>query len=138
MKRIFTSLMGLSLLAITTLSCNKDDDQYEMRQQAVTPQVINAKVPAGQAYVFNMGAGVTASIQKQALHFQVSEIATASNGGSIYKYIAGKGFTGVDEVTLQQTITSTMQGSGCHNNYMNGSSMTTAVKTIVIKLNVAN
>jgi hypothetical protein len=138
MKRIFTSLMGLFLLTITTLSCTKDDGQYEMRQEAVTPQVINAKVPAGQAYTFNMGAGVSASIQKQALHFQVSEIATAPNGGSVYKYVAGKGFSGVDEVTLQQTITSTMQGSSCHSNNMNGSSMATAVKTIVIKLNVAN
>jgi hypothetical protein len=138
MKSIFTSLVGISLLSLALLSCSKDGP-YEMRQQAqAAPQVINASVRVGQAYVLNMGDGSTASIVTQALHYQLSEITTAPNGGAVYKYISGKGFSGTDEVTLQQTLTSTMQGSGCHNNHMNGSSMATAVKTIVIRLNVAN
>jgi hypothetical protein len=137
MKRILNSLFGVSLLAITTLSCSKDV-QNETTQQTQSPQVIQANVPAGETYVLNLGAGSTASIKAQARHFEVSEIATAPNGTTVYKYAAAKAFTGADEVTLQQKTTSTsQQSSGC---FSGGSSShtTTSYKTIVIKLNVAN
>jgi hypothetical protein len=137
MKRIVTSLFGVSLLAFTTLSCSKDV-QNETAQQGQSPQVIQATVPAGETYVLNLGTGGSASIKAQARHFEVSEIATAPNGITVYKYAAAKAFTGADEVTLQQKTTSTsQQSSGC---FTGGSSShtTTSYKTIVVKLTVAN
>lgn len=136
MKRISTYLMGLSILALTTVSCSKEAHDETTRQQAVVPQVIKADVSVGQTYVLNMGAGTTASIVTQAQHYQLSEVATAPNGGSIYKYIAQKGFAGTDEVTLQQTVAAT-QGDGCHRNHSNGLA-STSLRTVVIKLNVGN
>lgn len=137
MKRIFTYLAGFSLFIITTLSCSKKDPE-EIRQQAAAPQVINASVSAGQTYVLNMGTESSVSIKTQALHHQLSEIAMVPDGSTVYKYAAAKGYAGADEVTLQQTITSTAQGGGCYNgNQTNGHTITT-VKTIAIKLNVAN
>ena len=138
MKSIFTYLGGFFLLSTILLSCSKDV-QNETRQQTAAPQIIKATVPAGQTYILNMGTGTTASIVTQALHYQLSEVATAPNGGAVYKYTAGKGYSGADEVTLQQTATYTSQSSGgCHNNHMNGSTTTTTFKTVVIKFDVAN
>jgi hypothetical protein len=140
MKRIFTYLAGFSLLSITTISCSKEGHDQTSQQrttsQNVAAQVINAKVPAEQTYVLNLGPESTASIKTQALHYQLSEIATASDGNTIYKYITAKGFSGTDEVTLQQTN----KDGGCNNsnhNHANGYAAT-SLKTIVIKLNVAN
>lgn len=131
--------MGLSILSLTTLSCKKEAHDETTRQQVVTPQIIKADVPGGQTYVLNMGAGTTASIVTQAQHYQLSEIATAANGGTVYKYIAQKGYAGLDEVTLQQTTSATMQSGGCHNNHMSGySNATASSNTIVIKFNVGN
>lgn len=136
MKRIATYVACFSLLAITTVSCTKEGHD-EMRQQVQTPQVMKATVPAGQTYVLNMGTGNTASIRTQALHYQYSDIATAPDGTTVYKYTAAKGFSGADEVTLQQTITSTSQGSGCSSSNTDRNT-TTTLKTIVIKFDVAN
>jgi hypothetical protein len=136
MKRIATSLVGVSLLAIMTFSCSKDV-QNETAQQSQSPQVIQAHIPVGETYVLNLGAGSSASIKAQARHFEVSEIATASNGITVYKYAAAKAFTGADEVTLQQKITSASQSGGC---FTGGSSShtTTSYKTIVVKFTVSN
>lgn len=139
MKQIFTSLLGVSLLATTLLSCSKDVQKETRQQAAVAPEVIKANVPAGQTYVLNLVTGNSASIQTQARHYQVSEMATASDGSTVYKYTGGKGYAGADEVTLQQTITSTVQnGGGCHNNHSSSYTTTTTLKTTVIKFTVAN
>src|SRR5438309_1448285 len=98
MKSSFTYLGGLFLLSTTLLSCSKDM-QDEFRQKAVAPQVIQANVPAGQTYILNMSPGTTASIQTQAQHYQLSQIATARDGGIVYQYTAQKGYAGADEVT---------------------------------------
>lgn len=138
MKRIVTYLACFSLLAITTSSCSKEEHN-EITQQAQVPQVINANVAAGQTYVLNMGAESTVSIKTQALHHQLSEISTALDGSTVYKYAPAKGYTGADEVTLQQTITSTSGGGGgCYNGNQTNGHTTTTVKTIAIKFNVAN
>ena len=137
MKRIFTYLTGFSLLAITTVSCTKESHNEMRPQAAAAPQVISAIVPAGQSYELNLGRGTTASIQTQALHYQFSQIVAAPDGSTVYKYTAGKGFAGADEVTLKQTITSTSVSNGCNRTYSN-SYTSTASKTIVIKFDVAN
>jgi hypothetical protein len=138
MKRIATYLMGFSLLAITTVSCSKEGHEETRQQAQAAPQVINATVPAGDTYVLNLGTGSSARIKVQALHHQFSEIATAPNGSTVYKYTAAKGFSGADEVTLQQTVTSIVQGGGgCYGNYSDNHT-TTTVKTIAIKFNIAN
>jgi hypothetical protein len=137
MKRIAISLFGVSLLAITTLSCSKDV-QNETAQQGQSSQVIQATVPAGETYVLNLGTGSSASIKAQARHFEVSEIATASNGITVYKYAAAKAFAGADEVTLQQQITSTSQQGGSCFSGGSSSHTTTSYKTIVVKFNVSN
>ena len=138
MKKMFTYFTGFSLLAIATLSCSKDQ-HHETRQQATTPQVITANVPAGQTYVLNLGVGSTASIQTQAQHSQLSTITKAADGNTVYKYTAAKGYAGADQVTLQQMITYTTQesGGGCSNHHENEST-TTSLKTIVVKMNVAD
>lgn len=137
MKQLFMYLAGFSLLAIATVSCSKEGND-EMRQQAAqAPEVMKATVPAGQTYVLDMGAGNTASIQAQARHYQFSEMATAPDGNVAYKYTPAKGYTGTDEVTLQQTITYTSQGGGwCGSR--GDEHTTTAIKTVVIKFDVAN
>lgn len=138
MKRTVTYLAGFLLLAITTISCSKEGHD-EVTQQAATPQVIQANVPAEQTYTLNMESGSTASIKTQALHHQLSEVATAPNGNTVYRYAAAKGYSGADEVTLQQTITSIAQsGSGCYNGNQTSERTITSFKTIVIKFNVAN
>ena len=138
MKSIFTYLAGFSLLSLTAISCSKES-HTQMRQPAQTPQVVNATVPAGETYVLNLGAGSTASIEKQAKHYQVSEITTAPNGTTDYKYTAAKGFAGADEVTLQQAVTyNTMTGVNCSRGNTDDYTTTTTYKTIVVKLNVAN
>ncbi len=139
MTRIVTYLAGFSFLAVTALSCTKEA-QHETRQQAQTPEVIKANVPAEQTYVLNMGAASTVKIEAQAQHYQLSEVATSADGNTVYTYTGAKGFSGADEVMLQQTITSsssTSQGNGCSNSQTNGYS-TTTIKTIVIKFEVAN
>lgn len=140
MKQIFTSLLGFSLLAITTLSCTKEShDQTSRQTEAVQAQVITSNLPAGQTYVLNLGTGTSASIKVQALHHQLSEIATAPDGSTVYKYIAAKGYAGADEVTLQQTLTATAQSGGCSNRHNDSNGYTTTtLKTTVVKLNVAN
>lgn len=142
MKQLFTYLVGFSLLAITTISCSKEEQNESRPQaQAVAPQqVVSASVSAGQTYFLSMSTGSTASIKTQALHYAVSEIATAPDGSSVYRYSAAKGFAGADEVTLQQTITSTSQGGGCSNGNSNHTTeqTTTTYKAITIKFNVAN
>ena len=137
MKRIVSSLLGVSLLATTTLSCSKDV-QKETAQQAQATQVIQANVPAGETYVLNLGTGSTATITAQARHSVISEIATAPNGITVYKYASAKAFAGADEVTLQQKITSTSQGGGGCFTGGSGSHTTTSYKTIIVKLAVAN
>lgn len=136
MKQIFTSLLGFSLLALTTASCTKESHDATSRQQE-TAQVIEANVPAGQTYVLNLGPGSTASIKMQSLHHQLSEIATASGGNTVYRYTAAKGYSGADAVTLQQTVTAKAHSGSCNRDYRD-ERMTTTVKTISIKLNVAN
>ena len=138
MKQLFTYLAGFSLLTFTTVSCTKDAHN-EMKQPTIAPQVLAAKVLPGETYVLNMGPGASASIVTQALHYEFSQISTASDGSAVYKYAPGKGYTGSDEVTLQQTITSiTSSGGGCHNGNHSEQYSTTATKTMVIKFNVAN
>lgn len=136
MKQISMYFFGVSLLSFALLSCSKEAHN-DFKQQAATPQVIEATVPAGQTYSLNLGTGTAATILSQAQHFQVSEIATARDGNVVYKYTAGKGYAGGDEVTLQQTIKYTSQGGGCSQNHSNGTT-TTTVQTTVIKFNVAN
>jgi hypothetical protein len=139
MKRIFTYLAGFSLLSITTISCTKDAQVESRQQKAVAPQFVNADVPAGQTYVLNLGMGSTVSIQKQALHYQLSEVSKAADGTSVYKYTAAKDYAGSDEVTLQQAVISAVQssGGGCSSNHYNSNGQTaTTFKTIAIKFNV--
>jgi hypothetical protein len=100
------------------------------------PQVICASVPAGQTYVLNLERGSTVTIKTQALHYQLSEVATAPDGNKFYKYAAAKGYAGTDQVMLQQTITSIAQDGGCYGN--NNGYTTTTLKTIAVKFNVAN
>lgn len=84
-----------------------------------------------------MGSESAASISRQALHYERSEILRSPDGSSSYQYVAAKGYTGTDEVTLQQTVRSSGSGGGCSGS--NGSEqMTTTYKTIVIKFDVSN
>jgi hypothetical protein len=82
-----------------------------------------------------MGRASSASIKTQARYHQLSEVATAQDGSTVYKYVAGKSYTGADEVTLLQTTTSITQSSSCSGSYTNRT--TTTLKTVVIKFNVA-
>lgn len=136
MKQIFTYPLAFALLALCMLSCRKEEHERTSRQME-TSQVVNATVVSGQTYVLNLGAGSKAAISRQASHYELSEIATASDGSANYKYVAAKDFTGSDEVTLQQTMTSTLPGGGCSSSHSDSHS-TTTVNSIVVKLNVAN
>lgn len=135
MKKIFTYLPGFFIFTLIIFSCRKESHN-EKRQQVEPTQVLNATVPSGQTYVLNVGAGSTVSIDKQASHYQRSEVAAASDGSTVYQYAASKGYAGADEVSLLQTTTSTSPGGGCSG----GSSeyTTTTIRTIVIKFDVAN
>src|SRR5689334_15425941 len=133
MKKIFTVLAGFSVLALSTVSCQKEEHERQI-SRVETPQNMTASVPSGQTYTLNLEPGSTANISKQASHFLISEIVTASDGSTVYKYLSAKGFTGIDEVTLQQTITSTSSaGGGCGNDNHEGFQTTTIYKTVVIK-----
>ena len=135
MKRIFTYLAGFSLLFVVSISCRKEghDEKMQIREQS---QLVNAVVPSGQTYVYSVIAGSSVSINKQASHYQVSETTPASDGSISYTYVPLKGYTGADEVTLTQTILSTVHGGSC-SGHGGGESVTT-VNTIVIKFDVAN
>lgn len=135
MKQIFTPLACLSVLLLAMPSCRKEA-QHENRQQFDPAQTVQANVSAGQTYVLSMGTGSTAIIKQQASHYELSQVATAEDGNAVYKYAAVKGYTGTDEVTLQQTTTSTSHGGGCSNNH--DSYATTSIKTVVVKFAVAN
>lgn len=137
MKHIFTRLAVLSFFAFAALSCRKEERQ-ENRRQVEPAQTVQATLTAGQTYVLNMTAGSTVSIDKQAMHYQLSEVATALDGITAYRYAATKDYTGPDEVTLQQMVTSTSTGSGGCSGSQAEEHTTTSIKTIVIKFNVAN
>lgn len=136
MKTIFTCLAGLSLLALTTLSCRKEGHD-EKRQTSNLTQTITATVPAGQTYSMTMETESIASISRQAAHYERSEILRTPSGSLVYQYAAAKGYTGSDEVTLQQTVTSTGSVGGCSGGHSSGQE-STMYKTIVIKFDVAN
>lgn len=137
MKQIFTCLTGFSLLLLTLISCRKEAQQGN-RQQIEPTQTIRANITAGQTYVLDLGTGSTAIIKAQASHYQLSQVATASEGNTVYKYAAVKGYAGTDEVTLQQTTISTSHASaGC--SVAHGDDYTTtSMKTFVVKFAVAN
>jgi hypothetical protein len=137
MKHTATYLIGVFLLALTTLSCSKEGHEETRQQASAAPQMVQANLSADQTYSFSLGTGSTASIKTQAQHYQISEIATAPNGNTVYRYIPLKSYAGADEVTLQQTITSTVQSGGCAPGHTN-SRTTTMLKTIVLKFNIAN
>lgn len=136
MKTIFTCLAGFTLLALTTLSCRKEGHD-EKRQFVDSPQTVTATVPAGQTYTMTMATESVATISRQASHYERSEILRSLDGSTVYQYVAAKGYTGADEVTLQQSITSATPGGGCSGSY-GSAQATTTYKTIVIKFDVAN
>lgn len=135
MKKFFTVLTGFSVLTLSTISCQKEGHDNRI-SRTETPQSIPATVASGQTYTLNLEAGSAANITKQASHYLISEVSTESDGNTVYKYSAAKGYAGADEVTLQQTTISTSPGGSCGNH--DGGQTTTTLKTVVIKFDVTN
>ena len=126
-----------SILLLASISCRKEA-QVENVQRVEASETFLATVPSGQSYTFDAIAGSSLTIEKQPLHYQRSEVSTLSDGRKVYRYAAAKGYTGLDEVTLlQSTTTSSFASGGCYN----GPSIehqVTSLKTIVIKFSIAN
>ena len=136
MQKTFIYPAALILLSVLIVSCKK-----EQLGNAVIPaqpnQYINASVASGETFTFVAGSTGTLSVDKQALHFQVSE-ALNENGSVYYNYKPAVGYIGADEVALMYLSDAAAPGisnsTGCpasHNN-----PVTNGMNTIVIKLNV--
>jgi hypothetical protein len=136
MQKTFVYPAALILLSVLIVSCKK-----EQLGNTVIPaqpnQYINASVASGETFTFVAGSTGTLSVNKQALHFQVSE-ALNENGSVYYNYKPAVGYIGADEVALLYVSNAATPGisnnNGCpvsHNN-----PVTTGMNTIVIKLSV--
>ena len=128
------------LIVFLFASCSKKDSVYSNAQTTSVEaiQVINATISPSHAYELSFSSP-DVLIHKQASHFSVSAIGVdAKNGMTVYQYVAEKGFTGTDEVTLKETksYVSYSEGGGCRNS--SGMQSATKISYTKIKFSVAN
>jgi hypothetical protein len=136
MKKLFTYTIVLCCLLLSVVSCRKQSPQPATEPE----QVINAIVAPGQTYTYTPPSSGTLSINRQATHFEMSEVGTENNNSSVvYQYAPAKGYKGPDEPPLKfgTTVSYSGGGGGCNwggnqNNY------STVTSTIIIKITVAD
>jgi hypothetical protein len=135
MKKLFTFTIVLCSLLLLAASCRKQSPQ-----PATAELVINATVAPGQTYTYTPPSSGTLSINRQAAHFEMSEVGTENNNSSIvYQYAPAKGYKGPDEVSLKfgTTVSYSGGGGGC-NRGGNQNSYSSVTSTIIIKITVAD
>jgi len=137
MKKSFVYTAAASLLFVLIISCKK-----EQLGRSVTPaqpnQSIETSIASGETFTFVAGSTGSLTINKQALHFQISE-ALNENGSVYYNYQPKAGYIGTDEVTLMYLSNATAAGistgsSGCPASH--DTPVSNAMSTVLIKLNV--
>lgn len=124
-------------------SCSKQSSSA-----AVTPtstNIIKVTIAPNESYQLPIesSGNTTASISKQASHFQVSRMEVDSKSElAVYKYKPTADYRGTDEVLLSKTVTSEVTGSGCSNNAnhnTDGNNTTTSSTSYTtIKINITN
>ena len=135
MKKIITASV---VLLVLHQSCTKSSqDDFSASGSARNDQVIKASVAPGQTFVLTLGYSGSASINRQASHYQISQTGIDDKDGSlIYKYIPAVDYLGIDEVSLTyKTEASPGSTNGCSNGGNNNTSKSTS---ITVKINVTN
>ncbi len=132
MKQIVSlSLMLFGLLLITQ-SCSKEIPDKMI--QTLPIETINATVSADNGYKLNIANLGEVKINRQALHFAVSQIGIdVKEGTPVYTYVPAAGFIGTDEVELFSAKSFRSTGGVCSGSHYDTYMTSTVIKFIVAK-----
>ena len=120
MKYIINSLIICCLISI--ISCNQDSNSDD--ENIIAVSIKNSEIYEYQTGISGDEEGVL--IEKQASHFEISEIIrdSSTQWSAVYRYKPEQGYIGTDNVEIK-----TMQGS-------DGASPNTDIKIIKIEITI--
>ncbi|MDQ6844486.1 MAG: hypothetical protein M3Z92_09065 [Bacteroidota bacterium] len=141
MKKFYIRFTILSCILFALSSCSKKAAS-DMMAPPSSPNIVNASIAPNQSYQLVINNAGEVNIDKQALHYKVSQAGVdAKTGHMVYEYIPAQDFSGTDEVIISNKILlQASSGSGCHNsNHDNNSGGNTYdVSYTTIRLIISN
>ena len=137
MKKVYALPAMLFFIGLMLASCSKQSINDEVSPDLTN--IININLAPGQSYQFAMSQPGEVNIIKQAKHYSISEVDIEKESSkAIYYYRPVQGYTGTEEIILEnKKAVATVYGgcNGTHNNNHDNPSYTTVYTMLRININ---
>lgn len=134
MKKLYFIAAIVFILFAGLQSCSKQSPDEIISSQSAG-NIVKINLAPNQTYQLTLDNSVTASVSKQAAHFQLSRTEVDAQGLLTYKYLPALDYTGTDEVVLSKTIATNGDRSGCSSGQGSSAvSYTTSFTTLKINI----